>query len=220
MHLEEFTGNINIEKESIVRDVLNKAISSRGTITGENIAYKYRSSLIIDGERLPSSASVANRCIILPLFSTDKIGNEQKLYEIKKYSFLKDLITRAYSVDADDIVDAYEMAEEKLRALGMNGRALGLNAFALATAILFNTTDVDVIAQKIYDNSQIINSVAGEQDPLSILLSDLILTKRITPKSESFIGKNGDSFRVELPLTVEIRTEKMVDIIGVIRKYS
>lgn len=75
-HYDEFTGIIPLEKEHMLRDILNKATAARGTITGDNITYHYRASLLIDGERLPASASVLNRMIAVPMFEEDKIGNE------------------------------------------------------------------------------------------------------------------------------------------------
>ncbi len=47
-HYDEFTGIIPLEKEHMLRDILNKATAARGTITGDNITYHYRASLLID----------------------------------------------------------------------------------------------------------------------------------------------------------------------------
>jgi hypothetical protein len=136
-HYDEFTGVIPLEKEHMIRDILNKANSARGTITGDNINYNYRSSLLIDGERLPSSASVLNRMIAVPMFEDDKLGTEASLNNIRHMSYLKDLILRAYKYkDPEARVALFKKAEDILVEAGISGRNLMLNTYIVAMAIM------------------------------------------------------------------------------------
>ena len=119
LHLDEFTGTIHPDKESIIRDTINKAKSSRGLQNGSNVDYVYRAGLVVDGERLPQSASVVNRMVVCAMFEFDKRGDERTLYSMKNAAYLKDLLAKAYSFTPHDVAEFYRMAEDVLAQRGL-----------------------------------------------------------------------------------------------------
>jgi hypothetical protein len=84
---------------------------------GNNVFYIFRSSLILDGEHMPRSESVANRCIVIPMFdsSKDKIGTEKSLSDMIQISYLKDFISRAYEYKQDDVLAIFKSVETILK---------------------------------------------------------------------------------------------------------
>lgn len=218
VHYDEFTGIIPLEKEHMIRDILNKANSARWTITGDNINYHYRASLMIDWERLPASASVLNRMIAVPMFEEDKLGSELKLEDIRHMSYMKDLITSAYKyVDEESRIELFRKAETALLAEWIGWRNLLLNTYLYAMAMMLGFKNLKEIASIIKYNVWVIEASSTQQDELSSVLSDAILTKRFIPvKRHSFA--NGE-YTIELPLTSEFINEKGVHLIAIQKKY-
>ena len=124
LHLEEFTWHIWEIKETIVRDVLNKAKTARWQADWENVYYIFRSALVLDWERLPESQSVSNRCVVVPMFEEDKLGDEKKLWWFVWKSFLKDFITQLYDIDTTMVVKQFKAVEAILRAEWIRDRNL------------------------------------------------------------------------------------------------
>lgn len=217
-HYDEFTGIIPLEKEHMLRDILNKATAARGTITGDNITYHYRASLLIDWERLPASASVLNRMIAVPMFEEDKTGKEESLEEIRHVSYLKDLLTQAYRYKNEDMrIELFKRAEEAMVAEWIVWRNLMLNTYLYAMALMLGFKNLKEIASIIKYNVGIIEASSAQQDELSSVLSDAILVKRFIPiKRYSFAN---DEYTIELPLTSEFINEKSVHLIAIQKKY-
>ena len=69
---------------------------------------------MLDGERMPSSRSVVNRCVVIPMFESDKQGTEAGMRSIRSMCFLKDLITKAYAITDEEKEAAFLEAEGKL----------------------------------------------------------------------------------------------------------
>lgn len=219
LHLEEFTGKIQPEKESIIRDIINKTNSSRWLPTGQNIEYNYRSSVILDWERLPTSNSVVNRCIVSAMFETDKKWSEDSLYSIREYMFLKDLITKAFTITDEDILSSYQKAENILSKKWFNGRQLLLYSFLLATNIIFKITDNNKVLSAIEDNINTLWEVVAEWDELTWLLSEIIINRRISPRLDSDFAYT-DKWTIVIPVTSDIIAEKQIDFIAILRKYK
>ena len=219
VHYDEFTGNVPIEKEHMIRDILNKANSARWTITWDNINYHYRASLMIDWERLPASASVLNRMIAVPMFEEDKLGSEVKLEDIRHMSYMKDLITTAYLYKSEESrIELFRKAEEALLAEWISWRNLLLNTYLYAMAMMLWFKNLKEIASIIKYNVGVIEASSAQQDELSSVLSDAILTKRFIPvKRYSFVNSE---YTIELPLTSEFINEKSVHLIAIQKKYT
>jgi len=219
LHLEEFTGRVQPEKESIVRDIINKTNSSRWLPTGQNVEFNYRASIILDWERLPSSHSVVNRCVVCAMFEADKLWNEKALYKIRPSSFLKHLITSAYKVTQEEILEAYQKAEHILSLEWFSWRQLVLYAFPLAVNILFKVVSPEKVVNVIKENLSTLGEVSTEWDELSSLLSDIVITRRITPRIVQYAMDWWDII-IEVPITNEILWEKQIDLISILREYK
>jgi len=83
LHLEEFTDPIKPASEDILRDILNRSMSSRWT-PWRNIVWQYRSTPFVDWESMPQSESVAK----LLYLSIKCIGNEIQTASTNCKSFL------------------------------------------------------------------------------------------------------------------------------------
>lgn len=219
LHLEEFTWRIQPEKESIIRDIINKTNSSRWTPSGANIDYTYRAGLIIDGERLPASHSVVNRCIVLAMFENDKSGSEGTLYEMRNLSFLRDLLGKVFKLEEGAILTAYKQAENILSKEGYGWRQLLLHSYLLALNILFKIGKNSDVLAAIKDNIETLWEVSTDGDELSSLLSDIIINRRIIPRV-IFDNSDHNHHTIEIPVTSEILWEKQIEFIGLLRKYK
>lgn len=219
LHLEEFTWRIKEDNESIMRDIINKASSARWVIDWTNISYKYKASLIVDWERLPEQASVLNRCIIIPMFETDKKWTEWKIADMREYAYLKDLIKKAYALDDIDILNAFKEAESLLLSIWVWWRAWMLYSYLIATSILFDVYDSKKILDLIKDNIWVLSEVNTDWDELSWLLSDLIINRRVIPKV-TYGSSISREFVIEVPITSNILREKQIELIGILKKYK
>ncbi len=219
LHLEEFTWRIQPEKESIIRDIINKTNSSRWTPSGANIDYTYRAGIIIDWERLPASHSVVNRCIVVAMFENDKSGNEGTLYEMRNISFLRDLLNKVFKIKDGEVLTAYKQAEGILAAEGYGWRQLLLHSFLLAINILFKIAKNSEVIAAIKENIETLWEVSTDGDELSSLLSDIIINRRIIPRV-IFDSMNNNHHTIVIPITSEILWEKQIEFIGLLRKYK
>lgn len=84
-------------------------------------------------------------------------------------------------------------------------------------AMMLGFKNLKEIASIIKYNVGVIEASSAQQDELSSVLSDAILTKRFIPvKRYSFA--NGE-YTIELPLTSEFINEKSVHLIAIQKKY-
>lgn len=174
---------------------------------------------MIDWERLPASASVLNRMIAVPMFEEDKLGSEVKLEDIRHMSYMKDLITTAYLYKSEESrIELFRKAEEALLAEWISWRNLLLNTYLYAMAMMLWFKNLKEIASIIKYNVGVIEASSAQQDELSSVLSDAILTKRFIPvKRYSFVNSE---YTIELPLTSEFINEKSVHLIAIQKKYN
>lgn len=128
---------------------------------------------------MPSSRSVVNRLVAVPLFDSDKKGTEESMREIRSACFLKDLLTKALSVTEEQKAEAFLEAERRLEQY-MSGRQLMLYSFLLAANILFDIFDDQDLLEAVLENAQSLGEVDCDEDELSTLLADLLVTRRIT----------------------------------------
>ena len=100
LHLEEFTDPIRLSSEDILRDILNRSISSKGT-PSKNVVWKYRSSPFVDWESMPQSESVANRFVIIPVDKRYWKWDTNSINDIQKYVITKELYPKRYEIWKD-----------------------------------------------------------------------------------------------------------------------
>lgn len=217
LHIEEFTWDIGEIKETILRDILNKAKTARGNADGSNVNYIYRAWMILDWERLPKSESVANRCVVIPMFEEDKIWNEKLLWEFKNYSFLSDFIQKLYNISTMEILKAFRLVEAELASNWIRDRNLLLYSFLLLTNRLFQIFPEEQLIEAIKENLNLLNTVDKEHHELSNLLSELIIKQRIAPTQ---IELENNKRQILVPFTHEIKMQNKIIIINVLNKYK
>ncbi len=218
LHIEEFTWNIWDAKETILRDIINKAKTGRGMADGNNVFYIFRSSLILDWEHMPRSESVANRCIVIPMFdsSKDKIGNEKTLSDMIWMSYLKDFISTTYEYKQDIVLDIFKQSETILKKNWLSDRNLLLYSFLVATNRMFNIFPEADLINVICDNIALHNTIDKENNVLGNLLSELIIKNKINPT----ITEKDDYWQITIPYTMDIRSQNKIMFIDIIQQYS
>ena len=215
LHLDEFTWNIREDKESIIRDIINKGKSQRWSLDGTNVEYDYKASLLFDGERLPSSESVVNRLIVIPMFRTDRLWSERTLSSIRWYSYLKDLLRCVY-LKRPDILKLFKESEKMLEDMWYADRQLLLYSFLLTIANILDIWWEDERLDCFKENIDILKWGTQETDELSALMAYVILERKLYPKNDKDANY---SMIIELPITEDIAQSKMVDIMAIREKY-
>ena len=219
VHYDEFTAeNANPEKENLLRDIVNRTISARGTITGENIMYHYRASLLVDWERLPQSTSVVNRMIIVAMYEDDKKGTPQSLARIAKYSYMKDLIMKAYLVSQEDVLKEYNKSEQKLLNQGLSWRELWLNAYLLTINSLFQITSEEDVIDIIIETGKSMKKITSFWDPLTNVLSEAIIKNRFVPVRRE-LPPPQYGWEITVPMSREFMNEKFIQFNSIQKKY-
>lgn len=181
LHLEEFTWDVWEVKETIVRDILNKTRTSRWEMDGSNVSYNSRSQLILDWEVLPESESVTNRCIMIPMFLQDRIGNEETLWDIMKYSYRTNFLQLAYRIDKSKAIDDFKQSEETLKKAWIRDRNLLLYSFLLTTNRWFNIFFENELIDAIMSNVTQQALMDKDTSILSDIMADIIIKYRIRP---------------------------------------
>ena len=215
LHLDEFTGNIREDKESIIRDIINKGKSQRWSLDGTNVEYDYKASLLFDGERLPASESVVNRLIVIPMFRTDRLWSERTLSSIRWYSYLKDLLRCVYS-RRPELLSLFKKSEKTLEDIGYTDRQLLLYSFLLTIS---NILEIGWEQERIdcfKENINILKWGTQETDELAALMAYVILERKLYPKNDKDANH---SMIIELPITEDIAQSKMIDIMAIMKKY-
>jgi len=217
LHLEEFTWEIWEVKETIVRDILNKAKSARWQSDWWNVYYIYRSSLVLDWEKLPKSESVANRCIVVPMFDTtsEKIGTEKTLSDMIWVSFMKDFIEKLYSTSKEDVLKYFKQAEMQLRQNWILDRSLLLYSFLLTVNKIFNIFLEDELIESFQENLKLHKDIDKQNNVLSNLLAELILKNRSIPTNRL----TDDWWMVSIPFTHEFKMSNKIMIMDVMKQY-
>lgn len=222
LHLEEFTGDISPDKETIIRDILNKSISARWTLSWENVAFIYRSSLILDWERLPTSQSVVNRTILIPMFEEDKEWDEKLLYDIKQTLFLPDLVKKSLWLNDEEKIENFQKAEEVLLSNWITWRNVMLYSFVLATNYMIKIVDNKLLLDTIKENFELLWQAELDSDDVSALISHFVITNRIRPSFNYNTFEDSWSSKLvwSIALNWEILAEKRIDIINMLKKFK
>jgi len=216
LHLEEFTGDIWDTKETIVRDILNKAKTSRGMQDWENIYYKYRSSLILDWERMPKSESVANRCIVIPMFLEDKCGTEKLLWEFMNMSYQKAFLSLLYNINTEDVLQSFKVSEKTLSSVGIRDRNLLLYSFLLTVNNRFGIYKEEELIVAMVENLELQNNVDNNKSVLSALLTEVIIVKRTIPT----MVDTEEGSMIIIPLASDSINENKINIINIMKRFS
>jgi len=95
LHLEEHTDPVKPESADILRDILNRSISSKGT-PNKNIIWKFRSAPFVDWETMPESESVANRFVIIPVDQKFWKWTINDILEMQKFSIFEEVLEKRY----------------------------------------------------------------------------------------------------------------------------
>ena len=215
MHIEEFTGDIRSDKESIVRDIINRAKSGTGLITGDNIEFTYRASMVIDGERLPVQESVTNRCVMVPMFETDRTGSPDSLSALRGKSIFKDLLISAADWRKSEPELKFLQAEKDCMAKGLADRKAMIGAYLLCMWRMLKMGDESLLFDILADNFGIGSRVDANDEPLTCFLNDMIVSKRIS----ATLDKIGTSCEINVPVPADVSASKRVEIVGLLRKY-
>lgn len=217
LHIEEFTWMIWDAKETILRDIMNKAKTWRWMADGNNVFYIFRSSLILDGEHMPRSESVANRCIVIPMFDSnkDKIGTEKSLSDMISVSYLKDFISTAYEYKQDDVLSIFKSVETALKKNGIWDRNLLLYSFLLTTNRMFNIFNEDELIKQMLINMALHNTIDKENNVLGNLLSELIIKNKINPT----LTEKEWYWHITIPYTMDIKWQNKIMFIDVTQQY-
>ena len=215
MHIEEFTGDIRSDKESIVRDIINRAKSGTGMITGDNIEYNYRASVVIDGERLPAQASVTNRCAMVPMFESERCGSQSTLASLRGISYFKDLMTKALEWRKRDPESKFLSAEAECFKEGFSDRKAMIAAYLLCVWRMLGLGDEKRFFAAAKENFGIGAQIDPNSDPLSAFLNDMLFAKRV----QGTLQAVNDLITIRVSVPPDVAESKRVEIVGIIRQF-
>lgn len=216
LHLEEWTWKINEDKESIVRNILNKTTISRGMVTGDNVNYNYKASVIIDGETSPSSESVVNRCIYIPFYKDDRLWNVAMINSFSSLSYFKDFIIKLYQIDKERIWETYQAKQKLLMENWLADRVANNYAYILCVNEWFDVYEEEELLKAVRQNMELDKTVAETRLDLSSLFSELFTEKK-TRATKTFTDEYITQFFI--PISDETLQQHKVDIMGIIRRY-
>lgn len=215
MHLEEFTGIIPKEMEGILRDVINKNSKQRWNIDGSNTVFNFRANLLIDGEQLPQERSLQNRMVIIPFFSNDKCGTNEQIIKIRQFTYLYDLVRRAYT-HWKDVAELYMEWVQVMGDLWFDHRDSQLNAFLFVVNRMFGLETDQVFCASIMENVKALEAVE-KPDALEEILSLVIFDMKIQPTLFEWPTWKYDYMSVPLPAYVQ--SAKRISLIEATRKF-
>jgi len=216
LHLEEYSQNIWEEKEWMLRDILNLWNTKRGKQDWSNIIYKYRSPIVVDGEILPTTPSVVNRFVCVPMYKEDKKGTPELLASFKWAWYLKDFVQTLLNVDKEDVAKKYFEYLKAVNKLWITEERTASNyAFILATNWIFNLFNEDALLHCISENAGLQDVEDGKEDPLASRLADIIVNKIVTP----LVKVEWDDTIMCIPMTKEFVTKYTTIISSIIKMY-
>lgn len=220
LHLEERTGRIDENKETIVRNILNKTTVARWLVSGDNVFYNYKASVVIDGETSPSSESVANRCIYIPFYKDERIGNVEMINSFAKLSYRNDFIQKLYQINKDGIRDKYQSKQKLLMGNWLTDRVANNYAYILCVNEWFDIYDEKELLSAILQNMELEKTVWETRNDLSSLLTELLIGERIQASRDIVEYDGWYINRFIIPIPDELFQKHKVNIMWIIRKYS
>ena len=220
LHLEERTWKISEEKETIVRNILNKSTIARGLISWENVVYNYRASVVIDGETSPSSESVVNRCIYIPFYKDERLGSITSINSFSNLSYLEDFIKKIYQIDIDSIRDTFQSKQKLLMENWLTDRIANNYAYIMCVNEWFDIYDEEELLLAIRQNMELEKTVWESWNDLSSLLTELLVSEKIQASKDFVDEDNRYINRFIIPIPDTIFQQNKTTIMGVIRRYS
>jgi hypothetical protein len=224
LHVEEFTGDVRSDRESIIRDIINRSRSMMGTLGGENVEYVYRSTVVIDGERLPAQASVTNRCIVVPMFEKERIGTATLLSKMRQFEYFRDLMDRAYEFRREsNPVETWLACENACIDAGYTDRKAHIRAYLLYVWRMCEMGTDKRFFELMSENVNSTKSIDSSDDLLTTFCNWLVLDARVSPN----VTRNGlyvDSTECTLetitfPIPPSVKETRSVDIAGIISSF-
>ena len=217
LHREEFTWAwMTEEKENLIRDVLNKTKTARWMIDGTNVKYTYRSSLILDWERLPDSESVINRCVLVPFNLKWRIGTNELLRAFNWVGFKKDFIEKLYKINPTTVKQDFYEAQDKCVEAGILDRYSMIYGFLLCVNKWFDIYDEDYLIKIINKTLKEIDEIDKEQTPLATILNEVI-SNRIVPT----ISEEWDwIYKVIVPIPIKMLSKVKLLIMDMMKIYG
>lgn len=217
LHREEFTWRwMTEEKENLIRDVLNKTKTARWMIDGTNTKYTYRSSLILDWERLPDSESVINRCVVVPFNLKGRIGTVEKLRQFVWVGFKRDFITRLYKLEPAQIKKDFHSAQDRCLQAGILDRYSMIYWFLLCVNSWFNLFLEDELLNVIKKNLKESDELDKEQTPLASILNEVINEYKVKP---TLSREDEDVYKVIIPIPRQMISQVKLDIMDMMKYY-
>ena len=218
LHREEFTWRwMTEEKENLIRDVLNKTKTARWMIDWTNTRYTYRSSLVLDWERLPDSESVINRCVVVPFNLKGRIGTIEKLRRFVWVWFKRDFITKLYKLDPDEVKKDFQDAQDRCVKAGILDRYSMIYWFLLCVNQWFNLFLEDELLSVIKRNLKESDELDKEQTPLASILNEVINEYKVKPT----ISTEWDwEYKVIIPIPNQLMSQVKLDIMDMIAHYT
>ena len=217
LHREEFTGKwMTEEKENLIRDVLNKTNTARWMIDWWNAKYTYRSSLILDWERLPDSESVINRCVVVPFNIKWRIWTMEKLRAFNWLGFKKDFITRLYKINTKKVQEDFRDAQDRCIRAGILDRYSMLYGLLLCVNQWFNLFLENELLDIIKKNLKESDEFDKEKTPLASLLNEVIHDFKIKPTlSDEWEGV----YKLIIPIPDDIYNKWKLNIMDMLKYY-
>ena len=215
MHREEFTWEIGLEKENLIRDVLNKTRTARWMLDWSNAEYIYRAWLILDWERLPESESVVNRCVSIPMNPEWRIGTPKTLRALERVGYKKDFIRSLYNLDITRVKDDFRAAQDTCYENWIPDRYSMMYWFLVCVNRWFNIYFEDELLEQIKNNLQDQDEIQRENTVLAMLLNDLCIQYHVKP----MYMPNQDDFKITIPVPNAYARQKQTDILDIISKY-
>ena len=218
LHREEFTWRwMTEEKENLIRDVLNKTKTARWMIDWTNTRYTYRSSLVLDWERLPDSESVINRCVVVPFNLKGRIGTIEKLRKFVWVWFKRDFITKLYKLDPAEVKKDFQDAQDRCVKAGILDRYSMIYWFLLCVNQWFNLFLEDELLSVIKRNLKESDELDKEQTPLASILNEVINEYKVKPT----ISTEWDwEYKVIIPIPNQLMSQVKLDIMDMIAHYT
>lgn len=216
LFLTEFTGIIPCDREWNLRDILNKDGKMRWNSDASNSHYIYRSSLMIDGERLPSEESLTNRLIIVPFFSSDKKGKPENITLLRQKTYIFDLVKQIYA-NWNNVEKYYLEGMKTLAGCKFDDRELQLYSFLYVINKIFGLATNEELISAIKENMAILQSFE-KADTLDEILSEIIIEERIVP----ILYENFEctEWTLWVPLPTHLVAKNRIKLAECIKKYA
>ncbi len=185
LHVEEYTGQIHEDKESLIRSIINCAATSTGMNNGKNIMKLLRSTLIIDGERAPEGESVMNRLIVVPFLTGDRRGIQTDIIDLSCKSFLIDFMSSIYAVTREEEIKHFKNATMDAELLGsQDQRTKQIYRYLFYLNRILDLETPEMLSKKILENVDMITGLTPERNPILDMFMHIMNETKMKPRFE------------------------------------